>query len=452
MANRFGDEQTAPATSGNRFGDAPHQEQTQQRSWMDSVGDFAKGFWGNMSATGEGMVNAVKHPVQTIKDIGTSQDAVRLKAEDAFKRGDYAEGVRHVMGYLIPVAGPGIDASGDKAQQGKVAEALGEATSTGLQMAVPGALKGATPGVVSAVEAVKKVPAKIVSAATNPVVRDIAGIVSPRLAHGLSLANKLKKVVAVLSEEANPTPAPPAAPVPVAEAPVAPPVAPPVQPQAPAPKLNPQQLAQQLADEMVASGTVPREAVRLPNTPEAPPPAAPAPPQSAPVPQGTAGAAQPPARTIAQVEADMARKSPAPTETPGRSGYSANGEAKSPRLRAEEIRGANVDAKAKRFAEALHQFEVTSGEVAKIPTGRLSAKQITEGGSPAWGNVVDDLMAKGVLKQGETVPSQSIPKIIRYLKEMELAKKKPAALAGKPKAQEIAAQLAEEMRRSGTLQ
>jgi hypothetical protein len=130
-----------------------------QRSWLDSAVDFGKGLWSNLAQSGqalvntaEGAYNTVAHPIDTLQgkagitkgmaDVGAAQDAVRLKAEDAFKRGDYAEGVRHALGYVIPLVGPQIDASGDKAQKGKVAEALGEATGTGLQLAAPEALKG----------------------------------------------------------------------------------------------------------------------------------------------------------------------------------------------------------------------------------------------------------------------------------------------------------------------
>src|ERR1035437_4293976 len=100
-------------------------------TWMDQLSDIPKGFWNNMVQGGQGLVdagkavyNTVAHPIETAKGntgitaalggIGKSQDEVRLKAEDAFKKGNYAEGVRHVAGYMIPMLGPQLDASGDK--------------------------------------------------------------------------------------------------------------------------------------------------------------------------------------------------------------------------------------------------------------------------------------------------------------------------------------------------
>ncbi len=115
-----------------------------QGSWLDSVGDYLKGFWSqaNPAAVVTGardLTNAaLTHPIETVRAIGQSQDAVRLKAEEAFKQKNYAEGIRHVLGYLVPFLGPQIDAMGDKAQSGKVAEAVGEATGFGLVNGLPG--------------------------------------------------------------------------------------------------------------------------------------------------------------------------------------------------------------------------------------------------------------------------------------------------------------------------
>lgn len=133
--------------------------QPQPKSWLDQLSDVPKGIWNNLTQSGQGLIDAGKaafdtlaHPVDTATgktgvtklaaDMGNAQDAVRLKAEAAFQRGDYAEGVRHVISYLIPAIGPQIDASGDKAQQGKWGEAAGEAIGTASQLAAPDALSG----------------------------------------------------------------------------------------------------------------------------------------------------------------------------------------------------------------------------------------------------------------------------------------------------------------------
>jgi GNAT superfamily N-acetyltransferase len=121
-------------------------------STFDHVANFAKNFWGDLAQTGQGMIEAVKHPGQAIKGIGEAQDAVRLKAQDALKRGDYVEAARHALSYAIPVAGPAIDARGDQAQSGDVSGALGGAASIGMQMAASGVLKAKAPAIVPVVE------------------------------------------------------------------------------------------------------------------------------------------------------------------------------------------------------------------------------------------------------------------------------------------------------------
>jgi hypothetical protein len=73
-----------------------------------------------------------------LRKVADSHAVVEKRAEDAFKRGNYAEGMRHVLGYLIPVIGPAIDEAGNKAQAGKVAEGLGEATGIGLSNMMAG--------------------------------------------------------------------------------------------------------------------------------------------------------------------------------------------------------------------------------------------------------------------------------------------------------------------------
>jgi hypothetical protein len=138
-------------------------------SWLDSVVDYGKGLWnttiGALPQAAQGIVDSAdpsKNPMaifgpggvalDMLNKAALSQDAVRLKAEDAFKRGDYAEGTRHVVNYLIPLIGPAVDAAGDKAQEGKVAEGLGEATGVAVmargatkpQITIPGARAAAT--------------------------------------------------------------------------------------------------------------------------------------------------------------------------------------------------------------------------------------------------------------------------------------------------------------------
>jgi hypothetical protein len=120
---------------------AGYQLDTPERAgstWLDSLGDYAKGLWSkvNPGTVVEGLAQATSRPLDTAKAMLGAQGDLAVKADEAFRRGDYTTGVRHAIEYLIPVLGPEMSASGDKAAQGKVAEALGEATGTGLMNAV----------------------------------------------------------------------------------------------------------------------------------------------------------------------------------------------------------------------------------------------------------------------------------------------------------------------------
>ena len=84
-----------------------------------------------------------RNPLDTVKGIGAAQDALRLKAQDAMKRGDYTEAARHAVNFLIPLVGPGLDVRGDQAQRGDISGALGGTTAIGAQMFGPNALESA---------------------------------------------------------------------------------------------------------------------------------------------------------------------------------------------------------------------------------------------------------------------------------------------------------------------
>lgn len=124
-----------------------------------AIANFAKNFWGEMTATGQGMVDLFSHnPVDSIKAIGASQDAIRLKAQEAMKRGDYTEAARHAINYLILLVGSSLDKRGDQAQRGDVSGALGGTTAIGAQIFGPSALESAAPAVA---EAASRAPAAI---------------------------------------------------------------------------------------------------------------------------------------------------------------------------------------------------------------------------------------------------------------------------------------------------
>ena len=158
--------------------------------------------------------------------------------------------------------------------------------------------------------------------------------------------------------------------------------------------------------------------------------------ESAPV-----NSSSPPAKTrsLAQTEAAMAQKAPPPTEAP-QSLYTSTGERKSPELRAAEITGANIEAKAARLADAFHKEGITAEDVGNMTKSDAQM-------------MVDGLVAKGVLQKGELPPEQSLPLLIKNLKAMEKANgvqstvpvEPSSALAKNAKALELAKKLREMM-------
>jgi hypothetical protein len=79
-------------------------------------------------------------PIDTVQKMGKAQGELAAKAEAAFKKGDYATGIRHAIDYALPAIGPRLDQAGDYMQQGQVAKGLGATTDVGLQIAGPKAM------------------------------------------------------------------------------------------------------------------------------------------------------------------------------------------------------------------------------------------------------------------------------------------------------------------------
>ncbi len=116
-------------------------------------------------------------------------------------------------------------------------------------------------------------------------------------------------------------------------------------------------------------------------------------------------------------------------EQPGRSMYTATGELKSARLRGQEIKLANIEAKAQRFSNALTAFGMDPADVAKVKEGWVTAEAMKAGSPPGWENVMHDLIAKGLLDKAEKrAPSESVPRIVELMQQQQIAQApKPAA-------------------------
>lgn len=143
MANWF--EQNAPKeTGGGWFAqNAPKQVEPPAQPEGSWLSNLARDYWQKVNPVEavKGVAQAVAHPIDTLSAIGQAQDERRIQAEEAFKRGDYATGARHVIEYLIPVLGPEIGREGDKAQAGNVGGAVGGTLGIATNVVLPSKIK-----------------------------------------------------------------------------------------------------------------------------------------------------------------------------------------------------------------------------------------------------------------------------------------------------------------------
>lgn len=112
------------------------------RTWNDSVSDFGKELWNQVNPVAgiKGAAQLTNHPIDSLKsDAGTRQDIYK-SAEDAFKKGNYAEGAAHLLYAAIPFIGPQLDAAGNNFVQGHYAKGAGASVGMGLAAAAPEAI------------------------------------------------------------------------------------------------------------------------------------------------------------------------------------------------------------------------------------------------------------------------------------------------------------------------
>jgi hypothetical protein len=123
------------------------------RSWLDSASDFAKEWWNQVNPVSaiKGVDQAFYHPIDTAATVLQNQGDVEKKAKAAFDRGDYAQGIRHFLNYMLPVLGPQTDAAGDMMQNGQYAKGAGMTAGIATNVAAPEIAGAAADAIPSAV-------------------------------------------------------------------------------------------------------------------------------------------------------------------------------------------------------------------------------------------------------------------------------------------------------------
>lgn len=135
---------SAPADSGgwDVVSHAPVKKESENKSLLSDVGDVLGQYFDKINPVkgAQGLVNGVMHPLDTIKAYGAQNAAIEQKAEDAFKAGNYGEGVRHIIGYLangLPGIGSELDSAGDKAQKGDIKGSVADTAALATNLLGP---------------------------------------------------------------------------------------------------------------------------------------------------------------------------------------------------------------------------------------------------------------------------------------------------------------------------
>lgn len=133
--------------------------QNKERTWVDSVTDFAKGFATNTNplpalkgiydqyeanlheegGMGGGGIAALKTAGQFAKGMTEAQLAQFKKGYAAYKAGDYSEAAGHAIAGALPLIGPAAAHAGEQLAEGRTAEGAGEAAG----LLAPYAIRGA---------------------------------------------------------------------------------------------------------------------------------------------------------------------------------------------------------------------------------------------------------------------------------------------------------------------
>jgi hypothetical protein len=137
-------------------------------NWWDQVNPVEQ-----YKALGNTLYNLGAHPLQTLTEIGKAEDKPRVDMMSAFKRGDYVEGLRHGVNWLmnmVPGVGTVSEKASDQAQAGDVAGGvgtdLGLLTNLGVAAKAPGAIAAAPDAVKAVAAGVKAGAPKVAGGAT----------------------------------------------------------------------------------------------------------------------------------------------------------------------------------------------------------------------------------------------------------------------------------------------
>lgn len=136
-------------------------------NWWDQV---------NPVKNAQGLAETVAHPLDAIKAYGAANSELAHKAQESFKKGDYSEGLRHSLSYLLnglPGVGTTLDEAGTKTGTGDISGGVGETAGLATNILAPELVKGASAAIPvsakgAAKAAVQKTAERIYQSALKP--------------------------------------------------------------------------------------------------------------------------------------------------------------------------------------------------------------------------------------------------------------------------------------------
>ena len=109
-----------------------------------AVGRFASnaGEMLNPVNLAKGLYGAVRHPIDTAKNVGRSQYEQGAKGVEALRGGDVSEGLGRLLASVVPLLGPAAAEAGEQMATGDVAGGLGKGAALLAPTAIPSAVRG----------------------------------------------------------------------------------------------------------------------------------------------------------------------------------------------------------------------------------------------------------------------------------------------------------------------
>lgn len=144
-------------------GEAPAQEGSAAGRFLTNLGEQI-----NPVTIAKGLVNTVRHPIDTAGNILSAANEQRLKAHEELEKGNYGQMAARSVAAAIPILGPAAAEAGEQIGSGDVAGGLGKATGIVGPMAAVGAMrkspaKNAVKADALEREAVQQVAQKVLS-------------------------------------------------------------------------------------------------------------------------------------------------------------------------------------------------------------------------------------------------------------------------------------------------